>query len=455
MSNPGETDATPITSRAQLAEFLAVGGKPREAWRIGTEHEKFGFRRPDAGGSCEPIPYAPNGIGALLAGIAAQGYEEIRDQGALIALKRPGGESISLEPGGQFELSGRPLADLHQTRAEFAAHYKSVLPVAGPMGIGFALLGFHPTASRAAMPWMPKSRYAIMRDYMPRVGTLGLDMMLRTCTVQTNLDFADERDMREKLRISLALQPLATAMFANSPFTEGKPNGYLSYRAHIWTDTDNGRAGTPACFLEADFGFARYVEYLLDVPMYFIARDGRLIDATAYRFRDFLDGRADGLRGYEPTLGDFADHVTTVFTDVRIKRFLEMRGADAGSTEMMLAASAFWVGLLYDGAAQAAAASLIAEAPIEAFIAMRAEVPRAGMMAAAPGAPGRRARDLARAALSIAHQGLRARGLGEEGYLTPLHEIAAGAPTQAERWLERYRGDWAGDISRIFIESAI
>lgn len=454
MSNPGEVDATPITSRHQLAEYLAAGAKPRDAWGIGTEHEKFAFRRADAGGDHEPIPYSPNGIGDLLAGMAAQGFDEIRDQGALIGLKKPGGgESVSLEPGGQFELSGRILPNLHQTRAEFAAHFKSTLDVAGPMGIGFALLGFHPTASREAMPWMPKSRYAIMRAHMPKVGSLGLDMMLRTCTVQTNLDFGSENDMREKLHISLALQPIATALFANSPFTEGKPNGFLSYRAHIWTDTDNARAGTPPAFLAEDFSFERYVDYALNVPMYFIARNGELINATAHTFADFLAGRAATLAGHEPNLGDFADHLTTLFTDVRIKRFLEMRGADAGSPEMMLAASAFWVGLLYDASAQNEALSLVREAPLADFIALRKLVPQHGMTTPAPN--NRRVRDIARQALAIAHRGLKNRNLGEETYLLPLHEIAAGAPTQAERWLERFQTTWQGSITPIFREAAV
>jgi len=287
---------------------------------------------------------------------------------------------------------------------------------------------------------------------MPKVGTLGHDMMLRTCTVQTNLDFGSERDMREKLRISLLLQPVSTAMFANSPFTEGKPNGYLSYRAHVWTDTDNQRSGIPALFLEENFGFERYVDYLLDVPMYFVARDGKLIDVAGASFRDFLAGKIEKLRGITPTMGDFADHTTTVFTDVRIKRFLEMRGADAGSPAMMLAHSAFWTGLLYDPAAQAAALSLVNEAPWQEYAAMRAAVPREGLRAKAPRGT---ALDLARQAVAIADQGLRARGLGEEIYLTPLHQIVGGGPTQAENWLWRFEKVWRGDVKAIFRESAI
>jgi glutamate--cysteine ligase len=452
MSNPGEEDTTPIVSARQLAEYLAAGAKPRDAWRIGTEHEKFGYFRP--GGPVAAFaspPYEPGGIRAMLEAIGSQGWEAIRDQGNLIGLKR-GGESISLEPGGQFELSGAPLASLHETRAELNAHFADVLAVAEGLGLGFAPLGFHPTARRADMPWMPKSRYAIMRRYMPTVGTLGLDMMLRTCTVQVNLDFGSETDMREKLRIGLLLQPLATALFANSPFTEGRPNGFLSARANVWTDTDPDRTGIPAIMLEQDFSFERYVQWVLDVPMYFVARDGTLIDVAGASFRDYLAGKVEALAGLTPTLGDFADHLTTVFPDVRLKRFLEMRGADAGSPAMMLAQSALWVGLLYDASAQSAAAALIARSPADAFVALRRDVPRLGV--ATPFAGGT-LRDLARDVVAIARDGLRARGLGEETLLSPLEEIAAGAPSQAEQWLAQYHGAWKGDVTRIFEGAAI
>jgi len=252
MSNPGEADLTPITSRRQLAEWFAAGSKPRDAWRIGTEHEKFGFRQTDLA----PPPYEPDGIRAMLEGIAARGWAPILDQGAIIGLKKDGA-SVSLEPGGQFELSGAPMADLHATDAELTAHLDEVRAVGGALGLGFAPLGFHPLARREDMPWMPKGRYAIMRNYMPKVGSMGLDMMLRTCTVQVNLDFGDEADMAEKLRVSLALQPLATALFANSPFREGAASGYLSLRGHVWTDTDPDRTGIPAIAFEPGFGFGR------------------------------------------------------------------------------------------------------------------------------------------------------------------------------------------------------
>jgi glutamate--cysteine ligase len=451
MSNPGEEDRTPIASVRQLAEYLAAGGKPRAAYRIGTEHEKFGFYRAGTQNPWAAPPYEPAGIRAMLEGIEALGWAEITDQGNLIGLKR-GGASVSLEPGGQFELSGAPLENLHETKAELDRHFSDVRAVGEKLGLGFAPLGFHPLARREDMPFMPKSRYKIMRRYMPLVGTLGLDMMLRTCTVQVNLDFSDESDMRRKLRVGLLLQPVATALFANSPFTEGKPNGFLSARANVWTDTDPDRTGIPAVMLEENFGFERYVEWLLDVPMYFVARRGELIDVAGETFRAYLAGKVPALAGRTPRIGDFADHVTTVFPEVRLKRFLEMRGADAGSPAMMLAQSAFWVGLLYDEAALEAALKLVARYPATSFVDLRASVPRLGLNA--PFATGT-LRDVARDALAIAHDGLRARGLGEEIFLTKLDDIVAGAPTQAEHWLARYHGQWAGDATRIFDEAAV
>jgi len=457
MSNPGDADATPITSTRQLADHIAQGCKPASAWRIGTEHEKFGFRLADD----LPPPYAPDGIRAVLEGMADADWQPITDRGQPIGLTGPGGASVALEPAGQLELSGGTLETLHETDAEFRAHAIAVRAAAGPLGLGFAPLGFHPTQTRDAMPWMPKSRYAIMRDYMPRVGSLGLDMMTRTCTVQVNLDYDSEADMARKLRVSLALQPLATALFANSPFTEGKPNGFQSYRAHIWTDTDNQRSGAPAVFYEDGFGFERYVEWLLDVPMYFITRDGNPRDMAGRNFRDFVAGRIDGAG--VATVGDFADHMTTAFTDVRVKRFLEMRGSDAGRLDMMLAQSALWVGLLYDSAALAAADSLVRRQPWTAYAELRARVPREGITTRWPSADRASGtlRDLARDVLAIASDGLHARnrlnaaGANETSMLDPLRTIAEGGPTQADIWLERFHGAWNGDVRRIFRESVM
>ena len=455
MSNPGDADATPITSVRQLAEHIAVGCKPPAQFAIGTEHEKFGFVGPDLA----IPPYAPDGIRALLEAMALNGWEPILDRGNPIGLKGPGYAAISLEPAGQLELSGGLMPDLHATAAEFAAHYAEVRAAADPLGIGFAPLGFHPLATRAQMPWMPKGRYAIMRTYMPKVGALGLDMMTRTCTVQVNLDYASEADMVKKLRVALALQPLASAMFANSPFTEGKPNGFLSYRSQIWTDTDNARSGIPAVAFEDGFGFERYANWLVDaVPMYFVYRDGAYVDLSGQSFRAFIDGRLDNSAAGIATVGDFADHMTTAFTDARLKRYIETRGADAGSLDMMVAQSAFWVGLFYDPAALDAAYAVVRRHCWTEFAALRPLVPRTAL-----DTPWQRGtlRDLLREALAISRDGLRARarldakGRDETIHLAPLEALAAGGPTQAERWLERYHGAWRGDVRRIFQEACI
>jgi glutamate--cysteine ligase len=459
MSNPGDANDTPLTSIHQMADYLAVGCKPASAFRIGTEHEKFGFRHADNA----PPPYAPRdgqpgSIRDVLLGLADLGGEPILDGDNVIGLKDHDA-SVSLEPAGQLELSGGPLHSLHETRQELETHFDKVRTVCRGLDLGFAPLGFHPLATRAEMPWMPKGRYAIMQRYMPLVGSLGLDMMTRTCTVQVNLDFSSEQDMRRKLRVSLLLQPLATALFANSPFTEGKPNGFLSYRAHVWTDTDNQRAGIPKVMFEAGFGFERYAAWIIEhVPMYFLYRNSAYTDVAGQSFTDFMAGRIPALAGETATLGDFADHLTTAFTDVRLKRFLEMRGADAGRADMMLAQSALWVGLLYDDAALAAAEALLRGAGWEDAIAARAAVPRQGLEAPWRGG---RLRDIVGDVLSIARAGLRARGLldtagnDEQYFLTPLHEIHEGRPTQAEHWLAQYHGPWRGDASRIFTEAAI
>jgi len=458
MSNPGDGDATPITSLRQLAEHIAVGCKPRERFSIGTEHEKFGFRRTDM----TTPAYEPNGIRAVLEGLAAGApagtWTPILDRDNPIGLSSQSYAAISLEPAGQLELSGGLTADLHAARAELEAHYAEVRPVADALGIGFAPLGFHPLNTREQMPWMPKGRYAIMKAYMPKVGSLGLDMMTRTCTVQVNLDYESEADMVRKIRIGLALQPLASAMFANSPFVEGKPSGFLSYRSQVWTDTDNHRSGIPAVFFEDGFGFERYAQWLVEsVPMYFAYRGGKYIDLSGASFRDFLDGKI-GQDAGQATVGDFADHMTTAFTDARLKRYIEMRGADAGSAEMMIAQSAFWVGLFYDPAALEAASALVRRHAWTEFAALRPLVPRTALDT--PWQKGT-LRDLMREALAISRDGLRARarrnagGQDETIHLAPLEAIAAGGPTQAERWLERYHGPWRGDVTHMLREAAI
>ena len=344
MSAPPSGGGTPIENRRQLIEYFAAGNKPRAAWRMGTEHEKFGFHT----ATLKPLAYdGPAGIRAMLEGMTRFGWEPVVEGNNPIALQR-GKASVTLEPGGQFELSGAPLETLHETAEENAQHLDEVKEVAGEIGAGFIGLGFAPEWKREDMHWMPKGRYKIMREYMPKKGKLGLDMMLRTCTVQTNLDFESEADMVKKFRVSLALQPLATALFANSPFKEGKAAGYKSYRSHIWTDTDPDRCGMLPFVFEDGFGFERYADYMLDVPMYFVYRDGKYIDASGQSFRDFLKGKLPARPGELPTVNDWADHITTAFPEVRLKRFLEMRGADSGPLPALNALPALWVGLLYD-----------------------------------------------------------------------------------------------------------
>ncbi|WP_240097351.1 glutamate--cysteine ligase [Thermomonas flagellata] len=453
MSGPSTASDTPITDRRQLVEVLTSGEKPRAAWRIGTEHEKFGFRLDDL----RPPPFdGERGIEALLKGLTRFGWQPYAENGRVIALSREGA-SVTLEPAGQLELSGAPLDTLHQTCKEVGIHLREVRAVADELQLGFLGMGFQPKWARADMPWMPKGRYRIMKAYMPKVGHLGLDMMTRTCTVQVNLDYASEADMVKKFRVSLALQPVATALFADSPFTEGKPNGYQSYRSHIWTDTDPDRTGMLDFVFEDGFGYERYVDYLLDVPMYFVHRDGVYHDASGKSFRDFLQGRLDVLPGALPTLRDWNDHMTTAFPEVRLKKYLEMRGADSGPWNRICALPAFWVGLLYDDAALDAAWDLVKDFTLAERHALRDGVPRHALEL--PFRHGR-VRDLAREALKIALDGLRRRaradacGADETGFLAPLLEIAESGQTPAQRKLELFHGPWQGSVDPVFREFA-
>jgi glutamate--cysteine ligase len=454
MSAPPGGKSEPISGKRELVEYLEGGCKPRTAWRIGTEHEKFGFAHEDL----RPLPYdGPRGIKALLEGMAARfGWRPVLEDGNPIALAKQGC-SISLEPGGQFELSGAPLETLHQTCCEVHTHLDEVRKIAEPLGVGMLGMGFQPKWRREDIHWMPKRRYGIMGGYMPKVGKLGLDMMLRTCTVQVNLDFASEADMVRKFRVSLALQPIATALFANSPFVEGQPVGYLSYRSHIWTDTDPDRSGILPFVFEPGMGFERYVDYVLDVPMYFVYRDGRYLDASGQSFRDFMTGRLPALPGERPSLSDWADHLTTAFPEVRLKRYLEMRGADAGSWRALCGLPALWVGLLYDDGALDAAAELVRDWTPEEHAWLRAEVPRQAL--ATPFRGGTVA-DTARRVVALAKAGLAGRaridwdGRDETHYLARLEEIAAEARTPAEVKLERFHGPWGGKVDPVFREYA-
>ncbi|HST29148.1 MAG TPA: glutamate--cysteine ligase [Rudaea sp.] len=453
MSGPSAVKETPIANRDQLVEYIASGARPPAQWKIGTEHEKFGFRLDDL----RPPTYeGERGIGTLLRGLTRFGWKPVEENGNVIALAR-GDASITLEPAGQLELSGGQLDDVHDTCCEVTCHLKEVKAVADELRLGFLGMGFQPKWRRDEMPWMPKGRYKIMRDYMPRVGALGLDMMTRTCTVQVNLDFGSEVDMVKKFRVSLALQPIATALFADSPFTEGKPNGYLSYRSHIWTDTDPDRTGMLDFVFEDGFGFERYVDYLLDVPMYFSYREGKYIDLAGKSFRKFLAGELAELPGAKPTLKDWADHMTTAFPEVRLKKYLEMRGADGGPWNRLCALPAFWVGLLYDQTSLDAAWDLVKDFNMAERHALRDGVPKHALKL-----PFRNStvRELALEALKIAGNGLARRnrlnstGASEAVFLEPLIEFAQANQTAAERKLELFNGPWQGSVDPVFAEFA-
>jgi glutamate--cysteine ligase len=452
-TDTGKADP-PIDSREDLLAPFVRGEKPKDDWRIGTEHEKFVYRRADYRA---PSYDEPGGIRDLLLALTEFGWRPVEEGGNVIALSGPDG-TVSLEPAGQLELSGAPLEHLHQTCAEAGRHLRQVKTIGERLGVGFLGLGMWPDKARADLPVMPKGRYAIMLRHMPRVGTLGLDMMLRTCTIQVNLDYSSEADMARKFRVGLALQPLATALFANSPFVEGKPNGFLSYRSHIWSDTDAARTGMLPFVFDDGFGYEAYLDYALDVPMYFIFRDGRYIDAAGQSFRDFLRGELPALPGEKPLLSDWTDHLSTAFPEVRLKSFLEMRGADGGPWNRICALPAFWVGLLYDQNALDAAWNEVKHWSLEERQRLRDEVPKLGLKAKTP--EGETLRELGVRILAIAEAGLNARarfnaaGDSESGFLDPLREIVGRGLTPAELLLERYHREWQGDVSRIYEEES-
>ena len=431
---------------------IAKGEKPKDRWRIGTEHEKFVYCTDDYHA---PSYDEPGGIRDLLMALTEFGWEPVLENGKVIAMSGADG-TVSLEPAGQLELSGAPLENLHQTCAETGRHLKQVKAIGAKTGKGFLGLGLWPDKTRAELPIMPKGRYEIMLRHMPRVGSMGLDMMLRTCTIQVNLDYSSEADMAHKFRTSLALQPLATALFANSPFLEGKPNGFLSYRSHIWSDTDPHRTGMLPFVFDKNFGYERYVDYMLNVPMYFVYRDGKYIDASGLDFKDFLKGQLSVLPGEKPTVADWEDLMSTAFPEVRLKSFLEMRGADGGPWNRICALPAFWVGLLYDQTALDAAWGEVKHWSIEEREALRNAVPAQALSAKIPG--GGTLRDLAGRILDISSAGLAARnklnssGDNETGYLDPLREIVASGKTVAEQMLDQYHSEWGGDVRRVYDE---
>jgi glutamate--cysteine ligase len=443
-----------IGSRDELIAFIASGAKPKASWRIGTEHEKIPFLTD----TLAPVPYeGPRGIRALMEGLIDQfGWVPINEGDTVVALKRPEGqgtETVSLEPGGQFELSGAPLPNVHETAEETDRHIAEVCTVGGRLGIDFLGLGFSPTWTLAETPRMPKQRYGIMTRYMPTVGTMGLNMMYRTATIQLNLDFADEANMVAKLRASLALQPIVTALFAASPFKEGKLNGFLSLRSEIWRQTDPARTGMLPFAFESGMGFEAYADYALDVPMYFVYRDGRFLDVAGASFRDFMAGRLPVLPGERPTIDDWSDHLTTLFPEVRLKRFLEMRGADGGRREDIVGLAALWVGLLYDGTALDAALELTRAWTEEDRQLLRETVPRLGFKATVRGRP---VLDVARDMVDIARAGLIRRAIAGKGgrdesiHLEPIAERAAEGRSRADELIDLYQGPWQQSVDPSF-----
>ncbi|WP_375691922.1 glutamate--cysteine ligase [Pseudooceanicola sp. LIPI14-2-Ac024] len=453
MSIP-QSGGGPIERHEQLAEYLAAGCKPKDDWRIGTEHEKFGYCKD----SLKPIPYeGERSVLMVLEGLRDRhGWAPVEESGKLIGLTKDGA-NVSLEPGGQLELSGAPLRTIHETCDEVNQHLREVKDIADAVGVGFIGLGAAPEWTHDDMPLMPKGRYKLMDGYMRKVGTMGTTMMRRTCTVQVNLDFATEADMVQKMRVALALQPVATALFANSPFFEGKPNGMKSWRARVWRDLDADRTGMLPFVFEEGFGFEAYVEYALDVPMYFVYRDGKYINALGQSFRDFLKGELPALPGEVPTLSDWADHLTTIFPEARMKKFIEMRGADGGPWRRLCALPAFWVGLMYDQSSLDAAWDLVKGWDAPTRDALRVAAADDGLQARVNGID---MHALAREVVDIAEAGLKARALPGAGGLIPdethflnaLKESVESGQVPADELLEKYEGAWGGDLSRIYAE---
>ena len=453
MSIP-QSGGGPIERHEQLAEYLASGCKPKADWRIGTEHEKFGYCKD----TLKPLPFeGDRSIVAVLEGLRDRhGWTEVREGGHLIGLEKDGA-NVSLEPGGALELSGAPLETIHATCDEVNTHLREVKDIADEIGVGFIGLGAAPIWTHEQMPLMPKGRYKLMDAYMGKVGTMGRVMMRRTCTVQVNIDFASEADMVQKLRVALALQPVATALFANSPFFEGKPNGHKSWRSRVWRDLDPARTGMLPFVFEEGFGFEAYAQYALDVPMYFVYRDGKYIDALGMSFRDFLQGKLPALPGETPTLSDWADHLTTAFPEARIKKYMEMRGADGGPWRRLCALPAFWVGLTYEQSALDAAWDLVKDWDAETREGLRVAASVGGLQAEANGI---HMHDLARQVVEIAEHGLATRarpGAGglvpdETHFLNALKESLETGQVPADELLAQYHGDWDGDLTRIYAE---
>ncbi|KQI68404.1 glutamate--cysteine ligase [Loktanella sp. 3ANDIMAR09] len=451
MSIP-QSGGGPIENHDQLAEMLEKGCKPKDAWRIGTEHEKFGYDT----ATHMPLPYDGDcGIKAMLEGLEGRfGWDRVEEGGHIIGLTKDGA-NISLEPGGQLELSGAPLETIHQTCDEVNDHLAQVKEIADEIGAGFIGLGAAPEWTHDQMPLMPKGRYKLMDAYMDKVGTHGKQMMRRTCTVQVNLDFSTEADMVQKMRTAVALQPVATALFANSPFFEGQPNGHKSWRSRVWRGLDDSRTGTLPFIFDDGFGFEAWVQWVLDVPMYFVYRDGKYIDALGQSFRDFLRGELPALPGEKPLLSDWADHLTTVFPEARVKQFIEMRGADGGPWRRLCALPAFWVGMMYDQTALDAAWDLCKDWTAEQREALRVAASVDGLQAKVDGID---MHSLARECVAIAEAGLKARARPGSGGLIPdethflnaLKDSVETGMVPADELLAQYHGPWNEKLDPIY-----
>jgi glutamate--cysteine ligase len=436
----------PVASVEELVDFLRRWEKPRDRWRVGTEHEKIGLYEADHA----PVPYeTERGIGTLLERIAeVDGWGRITEGPNVIALEKDGA-SITLEPGGQFELSGAPLRTIHETCDEFHRHLDLMKRVSEPLGIVWLGLGMHPIHGVDRIPRMPKERYAIMQSYLPKRGALALDMMFTTATVQANYDFADEADMVAKMRAAMGLTPIVSAMFANSSLSGGKANGFVSRRLHVWQQVDPDRCGLLPLVFEPDFGYRRYVEWALDVPMFFVVRDGEHRPAKGMRFRTFL---REGGAGTRATLSDFDRHLTTLFPDVRLKHIIEVRGADAVPPGLTCSLPALWKGLLYDDEALAAAWHLVRHSSQEEREVAREDAARRGLGASFAG---RSMLDLARELTAIAREGLRRirhagrRDPDETPFLDPILDQLESGASPGQVVLDRWEGEWGRSVDRL------
>ncbi|MDX8382005.1 MAG: glutamate--cysteine ligase [Ghiorsea sp.] len=443
--------------REELADYFRSGCKPKSDWKIGTEHEKIGYCK----NSLRPIPYfGEKSIQHLLERLADWNYDEqwlaVLENGNPIALKH-GLASITLEPGGQLELSGAPLATIHETHDEVGRHFDLLRHLTTELEMGFLAVGFQPKWKRSDIPWMPKSRYNVMREYMTKVGTKGHDMMLRTATTQANLDFESEADMVKKMRVAYCLQPMVTALFAASPFKDGKPSGLLSTRADCWLDTDPNRTGIPGCVFKDDFSFESWTEWVLDVPMYFVLRDGDYVDCTGESFRDFLEGKLPSLPGQHPTYADWELHVSTTFPEVRLKQFIEVRGADSGGWDWISALPALWKGLLYDEATLNKAWDMVKDWQHGDVVELMKNVPKTALKTSFLD---KNVHHFAEIVLNLAKEGLDninvcdKNGRCEAQYLTPLFEVVSSGETQSDKWLKLYHGVWNENIDCLFKEAS-